>query len=431
VQGGFAFKSDDFLASGVPVLKIKNIRLRDVDVTDTEHVSQDVAAKAYRFYCKKGDILISMTGSGPQAPNSIVGRVARFTGPDDTYLINQRVGRFIIKDPRRLDPRFLFYVLIQQDIQWGLVSIATGSANQVNISGTQIESVRIPLPPSLTLQRAISHVLGALDDKIDLNRQMNQTLEAIAKTIFKRWFVDFNPNEGDLMAAADHDAFSQQLPPNSIESPSYSDMPKGWRIVGFADGTVFTFVSPGLNNPPAYTKYIATGDVQYSSVMNETHMKTSERPSRAQMQPGFGRVWFARMKNSPKFLWTMEEDNEWWSSRILSTGFAGIESSEPYYQAIAYCFVLSRFFEERKNSLATGTTMQALNNSTIQKIPVVIPNKEVAISFDRLVRPVFRKIWQNTFLNNSLAALRNTLLPKLVSGEITISQAERIVERHI
>src|SRR5437773_1380487 len=88
VQGGFAFKSSDFTDTGVPVLKIKNVRLREVDTSEASFVEPSVAEEARRYYCKTGDLLISMTGSGPQAPNSVVGRVARFTGPSDRYLIN-------------------------------------------------------------------------------------------------------------------------------------------------------------------------------------------------------------------------------------------------------------------------------------------------------------------------------------------------------
>ena len=99
VQGGFAFKSGDFTETGVPVLKIKNVRLREVDTTEPAYVDLSVAKDTARYFCKTGDLLISMTGSGPQAPNSVVGRVARFTGPKDRYLINQRVGRFVNKAP--------------------------------------------------------------------------------------------------------------------------------------------------------------------------------------------------------------------------------------------------------------------------------------------------------------------------------------------
>src|ERR1035437_10022693 len=231
VQGGFAFKSGDFIETGVPVLKIKNVRLREVDTTDPAYVDQSLAKDSARYFCKSGDLLISMTGSGPQAPNSVVGRVARFTGPSDKYLINQRVGRFVNKVPDKLDQRYLFYVLAQEETLWKLVSIATGSANQANISGSQIESLEVPLPP-LAEQKAIAAVLGALDDKIELNRRMNATLEAMARALFQSWFVDFDPvrAKGEKRQPVGLDAETAALFPASFQDSPLEPVPQGWKM---------------------------------------------------------------------------------------------------------------------------------------------------------------------------------------------------------
>src|ERR1035437_1074342 len=236
VQGGFAFKSGDFIETGVPVLKIKNVRLREVDTTDPAYVDQSLAKDSARYFCKSGDLLISMTGSGPQAPNSVVGRVARFTGPSDKYLINQRVGRFVNKVPDKLDQRYLFYVLAQEETLWKLVSIATGSANQANISGSQIESLEVPLPP-LAEQKAIAAVLGALDDKIELNRRMNATLEAMARALFQSWFVDFDPVRAKLdgRPPAALDPATAGLFPATFQDSPLGPIPHGWTVQRLPD----------------------------------------------------------------------------------------------------------------------------------------------------------------------------------------------------
>jgi len=98
-----------------------------------------------------------MTGSGMNAPNAIVGRVARHIGIDNAFLINQRVGRFLIQDKDQLDKGFLFHYLSPKERQWELVSIATGSANQVTISGKQIESLKINLPLALRTKSHCSY----------------------------------------------------------------------------------------------------------------------------------------------------------------------------------------------------------------------------------------------------------------------------------
>ncbi len=147
VQGGFAFKSKDFTEFGLPVIKIKNVRKRDIDLTDVARVSESIAQESAKFLVKHGNVLISMTGSGYNAPASIVGRVARHNGKDDEFLINQRVGRFIVNDESKLNERFLYYIFSQEQMQYDLLSIATGSANQVNISAKQIEDIEIKLNP--------------------------------------------------------------------------------------------------------------------------------------------------------------------------------------------------------------------------------------------------------------------------------------------
>jgi type I restriction enzyme, S subunit len=105
VQGGYAYPSASFISAGVPVLKIQNIRWRDVSTEELSYVPIELAQETTRFYVQHGDVLISMTGSWATQPNSVVGRVARFTGESNSYLINQRVGRFIITRPEELDSR--------------------------------------------------------------------------------------------------------------------------------------------------------------------------------------------------------------------------------------------------------------------------------------------------------------------------------------
>ena len=192
VQGGCAFKSSSFSGFGFPVIKIKNVRPRYIDISNVDFVNYEVALASSSYFLNDGDIVISMTGSGPNAPNSIVGRVARYVGKSNRYLINQRVGRFIIRDEQKLDKRFLFFLLSQEEVQEELVLSSTGSANQANISNAQIENLLFSFPP-LSEQKAIASILSSLDDKIELNREMNETLEAMARAIFKDWFVDFGP----------------------------------------------------------------------------------------------------------------------------------------------------------------------------------------------------------------------------------------------
>ena len=193
VQGGYAFKSKEFKeSSAFPVIKIKNVRFGTVDYSDTAYVDENTANGLERFLTKNGDILISMTGSGFNAPQSLVGRVARVSDGDPEVLINQRVGRIIFSKEHRIHPDFVFYLLSLPDTIHYLVANSTGSANQANINSATICSVPCP-DISYDESKRIAKILRSLDDKIANNIAMNQTLEKIAQRIFKSWFIDFDP----------------------------------------------------------------------------------------------------------------------------------------------------------------------------------------------------------------------------------------------
>lgn len=199
VQGGFAYKSQDFLESSPnKVLKIKNVRFGAVDYSETAYISDDLALETSSWSTREGDILISMTGSGPNAPQSLVGRVARVWKDEPKAWINQRVGRVLFKEQNNIHPDFVYYLLTQQSSQEFLVSNSSGSANQANISAKTIE--RVPCPRiGYQASKKVSEILTSLDETIILNKKINQTLEQMAQAMFKSWFVDFDPIFDNLL----------------------------------------------------------------------------------------------------------------------------------------------------------------------------------------------------------------------------------------
>lgn len=199
VQGGYAFKSKDFTDEGDKVLKIKNVRTGYVDYNEAAHVSSILTKNLSQYKTAPDDILISMTGSGPNAPASVVGRVGRVKSNEPLAYINQRVGKIVLKDDAHISKRFLYYFLSQKRISEFLVSNSTGSANQANINPKLIESILIP---ELTYAESetIASKLSCLDDKIDNNKLINKSLEKIAQALFKSWFVDFDPVKAKIQA---------------------------------------------------------------------------------------------------------------------------------------------------------------------------------------------------------------------------------------
>ena len=220
VRSGFAFKSSDWTDSGVPVVKIGNVKDGNLVMDGCSFVSPSIADSVGECNLHETDILIAMTG--------YIGEVAMVRGRDLPALVNQRVGRFSIRDASRLNKQFLFYSLRHADVREQIEGLGYGSA-QPNISPSLVASVDIPLPP-LPEQLAIAHILGTLDDKIELNRRMNETLEDMARAIFQDWFVNFGPVRAKVEGRDPYlppDLWA--LFPDRLVDSESGEIPEGWQ----------------------------------------------------------------------------------------------------------------------------------------------------------------------------------------------------------
>ncbi|MCO5186441.1 MAG: restriction endonuclease subunit S, partial [Anaerolineae bacterium] len=188
VHNGFAFKSKDFLEQGVPVIKIKNVKPNTILLDTLSYVSEELASQKSRYLIKPDDILITMSGNRfDGSPETWVGKVALFK-IKGTYLLNQRVSCLRV-DRKLALPEFIAYLLSSWHYQVYFINHANSSGGQANISPTIVQEVEIDLP-SLEEQEGITAVLSSLDDKIDLLHRQNKTLEALAQTLFRHWFID-------------------------------------------------------------------------------------------------------------------------------------------------------------------------------------------------------------------------------------------------
>ncbi|MDE4026971.1 restriction endonuclease subunit S, partial [Glaesserella parasuis] len=203
VQGGYAFKSSELSddKTGVPVIKIGNITGGSfVDLSNYQSVSFQLLEKTKSFATKDNDILIAMTGAN-------VGKTSRVPVNSDAYLINQRVGRFLLKEDCPYTSDFIYYVVSSKQAYQYFSRVADGAA-QPNISGKTIEDLEFPNIDSRCANK-IGNILKSLDDKIQLNTQINQTLEQIAQTVFKSWFIDFDPVHAKANALASGQTLEQ------------------------------------------------------------------------------------------------------------------------------------------------------------------------------------------------------------------------------
>jgi type I restriction enzyme S subunit len=259
------------------------------------------------------------------------------------------------------------------------------------------------LPP-LPEQRAIAAVLSSFDDKIELLREQNKILETTAQTIFKEWFVKFNfPGATEKM----------------IDS-ELGKIPEGWRVGGLIEDGISEFVKTNIDEFEGVKDYIETANVNLSSLVGSFEKITYfKRPSRANMQPVPNSFWFARMAESRKYLLFQEKDKQDIETKILSTGFAGIKCIKEYLY-FYWCFILSDMFNNLKNQYADGAVQVAISNDGIKKIMFVLPPKNLAEKFTKTVEACFEKISNNISQIQTLSNLRDTLLPKLMEGEVRV-----------
>jgi type I restriction enzyme S subunit len=370
LTGGAPFKSSDFGDCGIPVLKIKNVKANRLLLDDVDHISEDVAKEYPESFLQKGDLLITMTGNRiGGGMDSWVGKVARFN-EDRPYCLNQRVGIIRPKSTHALDIRFLSFCLSTGDSQRELIQIATGSGGQANLSPKQILAVKVPHPP-LAEQRAIAMVLGLLDDKIELNRRMNETLEALAQSLFKSWFVD----------------------------ATQSALPKGWRETTLDE---LATISGGKQLPTEeckpsgkFTVFGANGIMGYA-----------DRSTHEGFVIAFGRVG----AYCGSIHWA--HHGAWINNNASSV----VPHRWPE-------FVLQAMLNVNFAAMRTGSAQPFIPNSSLSAAKTIKPTDDILDSYCSIVRPLRLKQTQNEAESRTLAALRDALLPKLLSGELRVKEA--------
>lgn len=318
---------------------------------------------------------------------------------------------------------FVYWFLTQDHIINQLQTIAEHSTSAYpSIKPADIKCLELTLPP-LIEQRAIAHILGTLDDKIELNRRMNQTLEVIARAIFKDWFVDFGPVRAKMQG---HDTglprHIADLFPDRFVDSEIGEIPEGWKMTSLGELI-------DLNPKRVLRKGTLAPYLDMASTPTEGHVPKNwtDRQFSSGMRFVNGDTLVARI--TPCF-----ENGKAAYVDFLPNGCVGWGSTEyivmrpkaPLPSVFAYCLARSQGFREFAIQNMTGTSgRQRVPAKSLYHFPLVAPPVEVGTGFGDLVRPLFRRASANACMSRVLAALRDTLLPKLVSGEIRVMKLNK------
>ncbi len=352
---------------------------------------------------------------------------------------------FVVIRPKRkkVEPKFLYYSLIQENFINYLANNTAGSAYPA-VSFDIIAKGKIFVPP-LPEQKAIAHILGTLDDKIELNRRMNETLEEMAKTIFKSWFVDFDPVIDNALEAGNPipNALAERaarrraistpklspeiarLFPDSFEDSPLGPISKGWRVGSIKDIAILQrknikpFEYPEKiffhYSIPSFDEGKVPKREKGKDIKSNKYLVPRDAVLISKLNPRIPRVWLP----------CPEEDIH----AICSTDFFVLTPSKVSKEYL-YCLLSSENFLNVFASLATGTSSshQRVKPESLLQIELIIPQGNCIKLFTDQVFYIFQKIKQNEKEIQILGSLRDTLLPKLISGQIRIKDAEKFLE---
>lgn len=406
--GGYAFKSGEFIENGIPVIKIKNVKASRMLLDDLSYVASEFLKTRPEKVVQKGDLLITMSGNRfDGSPDTWVGKVAQFN-EDSPFMLNQRVGILRPKKGVEVDRRFFSFSLSSHFYQTEFIAIATSSGGQANLSPSQILGAPIDYP-SLPTQRAIAKILGDLDDKIELNRKMNTTLEAMARALFQSWFVDFDPVRAkmDGREPVGMDKETAALWPSEFEDSPHGHIPKGWHAGAVVEGFNLTMGQ----SPPGDTYneegkglpfYQGRTDFGFRFPTRRIYCSAPTRYAK----PGDTLV----SVRAPVGDINMANEECCIGRGVAAVRHKSGATSFTYYS-------MANLYPDFANFEAEGTVFGSINKDSFEKLRFVIPPAEIVAAYERQARPLDEQIRTLEDHSRTLASLRDTLLPKLMSGE--------------
>ena len=412
-------------------LGINKKMLRITDIDDSGNANYLNLPYCKRFVkgdydktIKKNDIYISFTGN-------ILGK---------KYIVNESrddivfAHYFVRWQPIIVNPKYIYYVLLSSYFTNFINAYKLGST-QPNLKVTDLKRVPLPIPP-LPTQKKIAHILSTLDDKIELNHKMNQTLEAMASAIFKSWFVDSDPvhakanckTDAELESAAKELGISKEildLFPNEFDESELGMIPKGWELKEFS--SLVKHLKPGTNYQPDRVedgipfvngKHIKDGFLDLTDIKYITQDEY-DRVHKS-WQPEAYDVLITRIGTLGKVGVVMPSD----LPLALHYNSINIKAGKLNHQFL-YFLLKSDFFQKQFHTNKKQAVQEFITIEAVEQLKILMPNSEKIFEIlSGVFDSYFNLIESNTIHIRTLQKTRDTLLPKLLSGEIDVSEME-------
>ena len=360
------------------------------------------------------------------------GKIARYCGPGKEA---HGSTEFIVIRGRDnvTDSGYAYYLTKWEGVCGYAISQMTGTSGRQRVPTESLSNLIVPVPP-LPEQRRIAHILGTLDDKIENNRKTAKTLEAIAQAIFKSWFVDFDPVRAK-MAGESPESICKRLKltpeildlfPDRLVDSELGEIPDGWDVGVF--GNLVDYLRD-QENPLSYPEVtfhhfsIPAFDegkvpkVELGNAIKSLKLLVPENVVLlSKLNPETNRVWLVDVTRSNR--------------AVCSTEFLVLRAKPPFTRSYIYLFAHSEFFREKIEGLVTGTSKshQRAQAGPISSIPVMLPAANVIDAFNSFTDKILLRTLECRRELTGLIRIRDALLPKLISGEIRVPEAEHLIE---
>jgi type I restriction enzyme S subunit len=410
---GSRMKADAYVSHGVPVIRGNNISETRALKGEFVFVSAETADELRGCNVFAGDLVFPHRGA--------IGQVGIVPADDvERYMLSTSLMKLTCRR-EIVDPLFIFYFFRSPLGQHALLQHAsTVGTPGIGQPLASLRSIKVPVPP-LAEQRAIANILGSLDDKIDLNRRMNETLEAIARTFFKSWFVDFDPvrAKAEGRGVGLPKSLTDLFPANFADS-ELREVPKGWKVKSLPE---VIEVNP--------TRSLRKGDV--APYLDMANMPTRSHLPREVVERVFGsgmrflngdtlvaRITPCLENGKTAFVDFLKKGQVGWGS----TEYIVLRPKPPLPEEYAYFLARSDGFREFAIQSMTGSSgRQRVPTESLQHYRFAMPAYEITRHFGRIVRPLLDRASAAASESRTLSALRDALLPKLVSGEVRIGMS--------
>lgn len=379
---------------GVPLIKVGDFSNGTLNQNPDFRISHEKNQEYHRTTLQGGELLLTLVGD--------LGQCAIVPPHMKGWNAARAIAVIKLQDPE--DALFVRLFLLSPALQH-LMKAWANTTVQPTLNLKEIRQLPILWPPVLE-RRRIAEILGRLDDKIEVNRRINRTLESMAQALYQHWFVDFGPFQ-------DGEFVESELGP----------IPVGWRVGKLGDLANVEKNTVDPQNLSLETPYIGLADMPKGSITLDMWGQAKDSTStKFRMQAG--QILFGKLRPYFKKVGVAPVDG------VCSTDIYVVVPKQPEYYGFVLSQLIQQEFIDYTEAVSDGTRMPRVNWSMMAKYPVAVPNRAIFTKFNQLIKPWTEIIVKNVAENQKLAAIRDYLLPKLLSGEVPVLVAEEMVFDH-